>query len=275
MLKQRIITALLLLPVVILAILYLPTPAFSLLWLVALNLAAWEWSALAKLNSSVSRLIYVLALDLALVMLWLNLNVKDITDTVMLMAAGCWIIVVLSLLFDITRRMTELSTGTYQLVSLVVGVFVIVPTWLALVLLHQVQPSSVLLVFCLVWAADTGAYFAGRRFGKRKLAPSISPGKSWEGVFGGLLLSLVFVYIWSLMFDMSKSEQIMFIVIAMITVMLSIYGDLLESIFKRVSGIKDSGQLLPGHGGIMDRLDSITAAGPIFVAGYLIKDMLS
>ncbi|NNG14575.1 MAG: phosphatidate cytidylyltransferase, partial [Gammaproteobacteria bacterium] len=109
---------------------------------------------------------------------------------------------------------------------------------------------------------------------KRKLAPSISPGKTWEGVIGGLLLSLLLVYIWSVMAGMPQAEQLSFIIIAMIAVMVSIYGDLLESVFKRVSGIKDSGQLLPGHGGIMDRLDSITAAGPIFMAGYLIKELL-
>ncbi len=275
MLKQRIITALLLLPIVILAILYLPTPAFSLLWLAGLNLAAWEWSALAKLNSLVSRVIYILVLDVVLVVLWFNLNTNAVTDMVILASAGFWVVVVVSLLFDLTHRMSGLSPAAYRTIGMVVGVFIIVPTWLALVLLHQSQPSSVLLVFCLVWAADTGAYFAGRSFGKRKLAPSISPGKSWEGVIGGLLLSLVFVYGWSLMAEISKAEQASFIIIAMITVMVSIYGDLLESVFKRVSGIKDSGQLLPGHGGIMDRLDSITAAGPVFVAGYLIKELLS
>lgn len=274
MLKQRIMTALLLLPVVVLAILYLPNPAFALLWAIALNLAAWEWSALARLHSLVSRIIWLLVIDVALLALWFNLNVSALSDTVVLVAAGFWAIVVVSLLFDITRRLAALSPALYRAVSVMAGTFVIVPAWLALVLLHKSQASSVLLVFCLVWAADTGAYFAGRRFGKRKLAPSISPGKSWEGVIGGLLLSLALVYGWSVMAGMPQTEQRTFIIIAMIAVMVSIYGDLLESVFKRVSGIKDSGQLLPGHGGAMDRLDSITAAGPVFVAGYLVKDML-
>lgn len=274
MLKQRIMTALILLPIVVLAILYLPNPAFALLWAAALNLAAWEWSALARLNSLVSRVIWLCIIDVALLALWFNINVSAVTDTVMLFAAGFWGFVIVSLLFDITRRMTDLSATAYRTVSVATGVFIIVPAWLALVLLHQSEPSSVLLVFCLVWAADTGAYFAGRRFGKRKLAPSISPGKTWEGVIGGLLLSLLLVYIWSVMAGMPQAEQLSFIIIAMIAVMVSIYGDLLESVFKRVSGIKDSGQLLPGHGGIMDRLDSITAAGPIFMAGYLIKELL-
>lgn len=274
MLKQRIMTALILLPIVVLAILYLPNPAFALLWAAALNLAAWEWSALARLNSLVSRVIWLCIIDVALLALWFNINVSAVTDTVMLLAAGFWGFVIVSLLFDITRRMTDLSATAYRTVSVATGVFIIVPAWLALVLLHLSEPSNVLLVFCLVWAADTGAYFAGRRFGKRKLAPSISPGKSWEGVIGGLLLSLVLVYVWSVMAAMPQAEQLSFIIIAMIAVMVSIYGDLLESVFKRVSGIKDSGQLLPGHGGIMDRLDSITAAGPIFMAGYLIKELL-
>lgn len=274
MLKQRIMTALVLLPIVILAILYLPNPVFAIVWAVALNLAAWEWSALARLNSLVSRVIWLLVINLVLISLWLNINSNAVTDTVMFFAAGFWALVMVSLLFDITRRMAGLSAATYHFVSLVTGVFIIVPAWLALVLLHQVQVSSVLLVFCLVWSADTGAYFAGRRFGKRKLAPSISPGKSWEGVAGGLLFSLVLVFAWSVIANMQQAEQLVFIIIAMAAVMVSIYGDLLESVFKRVSGIKDSGQILPGHGGAMDRLDSITAAGPIFVVGHLFKEML-
>jgi phosphatidate cytidylyltransferase len=193
---------------------------------------------------------------------------------VILLAAGFWVVVAVSLLFDIIRRMQGLSSTAYRIISVMAGMFVIVPAWLALVLLHASQTSSVLLVFCLVWAADTGAYFTGRRFGKRKLAPSISPGKSWEGVIGGLILSLALAYTWSVIGGIPQAEQLAFIIIAMIAVIVSIYGDLLESVFKRVSGIKDSGQILPGHGGAMDRLDSITAAGPIFVAGYLVKDML-
>jgi phosphatidate cytidylyltransferase len=274
MLKQRIITALILLPVVVLAILYLPHPAFALLWAVVLNLAAWEWSALSRLRSSASRITWLFVIDAALLALWFNINVSVITDSVMLLAAGFWVVVAVSLIFDITRRMADLSAMAYRAVSITAGVLVIVPAWLALVLLHASQTSSVLLIFCLVWSADTGAYFAGRRFGKRKLAPSISPGKSWEGVIGGLLLSLALVYVWSVMGGIPQAEQVAFMIIAMIAVMTSIYGDLLESVFKRVSGIKDSGQILPGHGGAMDRLDSITAAGPIFVVGYLVKDML-
>lgn len=274
MLKQRITTALVLLPIVIVAILYLPNPAFAMLWAIALNFAAWEWSALALLSTLASRIVWLLVINLVLISLWLNINSSAVTDTVMLFAAGFWVLVMVSLLFDITRRMAGLSATAYHLVSLVTGVFVIVPAWLALVLLHQVQASSVLLVFCLVWSADTGAYFVGRRFGKRKLAPSISPGKSWEGVAGGLLFSLVLVFVWSVFANLQQSEQLVFIVIAMVAVMASIYGDLLESVFKRVSGIKDSGQILPGHGGAMDRLDSITAAGPIFVVGHLFKELL-
>lgn len=274
MLKQRILTALVLLPIVVLAILYLPDTGFALLWAIVLNLAAWEWSALARINSIVSRIIWLFFINMALLVLWFNINVNAITDTVILLAAGFWVLVVISLLFDITHRMAGLTPVIYQSFSLLAGIFVIVPAWLALVLLHQSLASSVLLVFCLVWAADTGAYFTGRRFGKRKLAPSISPGKTWEGVIGGLLLSLLLAYVWSVIIELPPAEQYTFIVISMIAVSISIYGDLLESVFKRVSGIKDSGQILPGHGGAMDRLDSITAAGPIFVACYLIKDML-
>ena len=239
MLKQRIMTALILLPIVVSAILYLPNPAFALLWAAALNLAAWEWSALARLNSLVSRVIWLCIIDAALLALWFNINVSTVTDTVMLLAAGFWGFVIVSLLFDITRRMTDLSATAYRTVSVATGMFIIVPAWLALVLLHQSEPSRVLLVFCLVWAADTGAYFAGRRFGKRKLAPSISPGKSWEGVVGGLLFSLLFVYVWSVMAGMPQVEQLPFIIIAILSVMVSIFGDLSGA--EMVSEIIDAG----------------------------------
>jgi phosphatidate cytidylyltransferase len=119
-------------------------------------------------------------------------------------------------------------------------------------------------VMVLVWGADIGAYFSGRAFGKRKLAPQVSPGKSWEGVYGGLLLSLVITAIVGFVRDWSFVQMLIGLIGAAVIVFISVVGDLTESMFKRQAGIKDSSNLLPGHGGVLDRIDSLTAAIPIF-----------
>ncbi len=128
-----------------------------------------------------------------------------------------------------------------------------------------------LYVFILVWAADSGAYFSGRTFGKRKLAPKVSPGKSWEGVIGGLITALVlaFIFIHFSNNTLVGNRNITgFIILSVATVAISVLGDLTESMFKRESGVKDSSQLIPGHGGVLDRIDSLTAAVPFFSYFY-------
>ena len=120
----------------------------------------------------------------------------------------------------------------------------------------------------VVWGADTGAYFAGRAFGRHKLAPRVSPGKTWEGVAGGAVLALLVAWVGTIWLE-PVGGYAAFLVLVLLTVMISILGDLMESLFKRVADLKDSGGLLPGHGGVMDRIDSMTAAGPFFVLGLL------
>lgn len=122
----------------------------------------------------------------------------------------------------------------------------------------------ILAVMVLVWGADIGAYFSGKAFGKRKLAPQVSPGKSWEGVYGGLLLSLLITLVVGLVRDASVGQIVLSLLGAALVVFISVVGDLTESMFKRQSGIKDSSNLLPGHGGVLDRIDSLTAAIPVF-----------
>ena len=123
----------------------------------------------------------------------------------------------------------------------------------------------------LVWAADSGAYFSGRAFGKRKLAPKVSPGKSWEGVVGGLITALVLAFVFiHFSGDALVGERNIsgFVILSVATVAISVLGDLTESMFKRESGVKDSSQLIPGHGGVLDRIDSLTAAVPFFCYFY-------
>ncbi|NOR40680.1 MAG: phosphatidate cytidylyltransferase, partial [Gammaproteobacteria bacterium] len=148
----------------------------------------------------------------------------------------------------------------------------LVPAWAALTTLHASGadgPKLTLMLLVLVWLADSGAYFAGRQWGKTKLAPAISPGKTWEGVYGGLLSSLVFAAVAGGLYSHSFGWTLKFMLVAAVTVLFSVAGDLLESLMKRHSGIKDSGHIIPGHGGIFDRIDGLVAAAPMFLIGFL------
>jgi phosphatidate cytidylyltransferase len=144
------------------------------------------------------------------------------------------------------------------------GVAVLVPFYAALVLLFQAGPATLLLALLIVWAADSGAFFAGRSLGRVKLAPSISPGKTWEGVIGGLVAVVVLILVRSLWFD---TDLKVFVPFCLAIACLSIVGDLTVSMFKRNAGLKDSGALFPGHGGVLDRIDSVAAAAPLFALG--------
>jgi phosphatidate cytidylyltransferase len=141
---------------------------------------------------------------------------------------------------------------------------VLVPAWLALVVLHEHAPQLVLLLILLVVAADVGAYFGGRKFGRHKLAPAVSPGKTWEGVAGGLVAAMLMATAGIYWLHLTPLP---FFALSALVVVASIVGDLTESMFKRHAGLKDSGSLLPGHGGVLDRVDSVTAAAPFFLIG--------
>ncbi|EKE23342.1 MAG: Phosphatidate cytidylyltransferase [uncultured bacterium] len=130
-------------------------------------------------------------------------------------------------------------------------------------------------LFLLVWGADSGAYFVGRKFGKKKLAPNVSPNKSVEGLYGGIVTSMLIVTAVALLYlDMTWPELILFLILSVVTVFSSVLGDLFESMIKRRAGIKDSGRILPGHGGVLDRIDSLLAAAPIFAAGMAVLKLI-
>jgi phosphatidate cytidylyltransferase len=156
--------------------------------------------------------------------------------------------------------------------KLLSGMFVLVPTWVAVVALRQ-QPHGEwlsLFLYLLVWGADTGAYFTGYRFGRHKLAPTVSPGKTWEGVAGGLFTVFVLALATGLYAAWSASEIAIWLGLALFTAFVSVLGDLFESRIKRIAGVKDSGRLIPGHGGVLDRIDAMTAAAPLFVLAWLL-----
>lgn len=264
MLKIRIITALILAPIAIGGIFFLPPLGFAVFTGVAVAIGAWEWANMAGLTHQVARVAYGVFVALVLYAL-----IQTQALPVLWLALVWW----LACFWLVSRypRNTEL----WQAVPLraLMGLLVLVPAWVGLnhmrtgpFLFGEVSNNHlmILYVFCVVWVADIGAYFAGRAFGKAKLAPHVSPGKSWAGVWGGLVAVAALAVIVSQLAGATMQNTVLLLIVSLITGAVSVLGDLLESMMKRFRGIKDSSQLLPGHGGIMDRIDSLTAAIPVF-----------
>lgn len=266
MLRQRVITAALLAPLALWGIWILSSQAFALVIGVIFSMAGWEWSRLCGLERMPTRAMYVLALALVMAGTYPLLSEGNWSLVILIIAMMWWTISLTSVLSY------PQGTGFWQNSAMargIAGVLVLMPAWTALVLLHQVfGPGYVILLMFVVWGADTGAYFTGRAFGRHKLAPRVSPGKTWEGVLGGAVLA-VLVALTGTLWLKPIGGHVAFLLLILLTVMISILGDLMESLFKRVANLKDSGGLLPGHGGVLDRIDSITAAAPLFVLGLL------
>ncbi|OZG70480.1 phosphatidate cytidylyltransferase [Hahella sp. CCB-MM4] len=265
MLKQRVITALIIAPLFLIGVFATNILGFALFIGGIVTIGAWEWARISGWERQSSRLLYALVTAGCLVLAWY------LSPLVVLGVAAVWWLFAFYLILNFPS-----STAIWQPVWLrcLAGLLVIVPAWKALVSLRagvvQVNPEVstiwlVIYIFLIVWAADIGAYFAGKTFGRRKLAPAVSPGKSVEGAIGGLVAVSVLPFVVSPLMEISPSQTGVLWMMTLSAAIFSIIGDLLESLGKRVVGIKDSSQILPGHGGILDRIDSVTAAAPIFV----------
>ena len=275
MLKTRVITALVLVLVFLLALFWLPPRAWAAFAGLLIMPAAWEWGKLIKL-SRVACGLYVLVIAAVCAVLFALAQVDApggpvmLQSTVYLGASLFWLIVVPLWLWR-----SWLPRARW--LALLTGLLVLVPAWLALVELRNLGPLLLLLLMSVAWISDSAAYFAGRRFGRHKLAPSISPGKTWEGVVGAVLAVSLYAALWSLVWQthfphVLKSMRFgtfgMLLFLWLLTA-IGIYGDLFESALKRQAGVKDSGALLPGHGGVLDRIDALTAVLPIAALVYL------
>ncbi len=254
MLKQRILTALIALVVLLLVMFVLPADAAkAFIGLLVLG-GAWEWSGFLGSKSPLARPGFVALI--AVLVLLIGLNLPGIGLPILYVSVAWWLAALLwSFLFP---------TPIPEVLRWVCGVLVLLPLFVALVALYSSGSINLLFALLVVWAADVGAYFAGKQFGRVKLAPEISPGKTWEGVFGGLALVSLIALGFSYVLGASPAVLIPF---AMAAAALSIVGDLTVSMFKRTAGLKDSGKLFPGHGGILDRIDSVSAAAPLFALG--------
>lgn len=225
-------------------------------------LAGWEWSALLGFDRGV-RYRYCAMLVLFLGLIWLVRDNALVVWLLLAAAGGFWLLVPLWLAWFAGRPRRHPPLALLG----VAGVVVMCGAWLALLTLRQrfdSGPALVIFLLILTWVADTAAYFSGRRWGHYRLAPHISPGKTCEGVLGALTAVLVVAGVGARVFGLRWPG---FILLCMVTVVFSIIGDLFESMIKRQRGVKDSGQLLPGHGGLLDRVDSLSAAAPLFVLG--------
>lgn len=259
MLKQRIITALILLPIALCGFFLLEGSGFALFIGLVVSLGAWEWARLAGFEAQPARVVFAVVVAALLFLMHL---VPGVAPWV-LGAAVLWWALATYLVLTYPRS-SEQWSGVAP--KLLIGLLILLPAWQGLVFIKQLPLGNwlIMAVMVLVWGADIGAYFSGKAFGKRKLAPQVSPGKSWEGVYGGLALSLVITAVVGVVRDWTLGQMILGLLGAAIVVFISVVGDLTESMFKRQSGIKDSSNLLPGHGGVLDRIDSLTAAIPVF-----------
>ena len=266
-LRKRVLTAVVLAGVLLVILLALPPWATVVAVTVMLLAGAWEWSAFLRLSSVRRRLPYVALVALLLPLAWI-VSVDPANRDLILLAAVLWWLTALLWIAFAPRRVTPWAAG-------IAGILALVPAWLALVWLRYAPPPHgqwVLFTLILVWVADIGAFFFGRRFGRIRLAPEVSPGKTWEGVLGGMALSALVGIGGSVWFHV---PLVVFMPLCLATVAFSVVGDLTESLLKRFAGMKDSGTVFPGHGGVMDRIDSLTGAAPVLLLGLTLLKVVA
>ena len=271
MLRQRVITALLLLPLVMAAIFAAPASWFLILLAIILLGGSWEYRRLAGLSDHPGGyLMVIVQAGILAGLFWCSDQWTAGIWVYLSMACIAWLLLFIRL--PLYRPDTPLDSS-YRRISLVTAVLSVTIGWFALSWV-RIQPQGswlILLLLLIVWAADTGAYFAGKTFGKRKLASYISPGKTWEGLLGGLIAAPLIALLASNLMPVKTIEPGWLVLLSLVAALVSAGGDLMISLHKRISGFKDSGSLLPGHGGILDRLDSLLAAAPFFALGLLVS----
>jgi phosphatidate cytidylyltransferase len=261
--RERILTAIVLGALLVGVLLYAPPVAVRALFGLFVIAGAWEWATFSGCIQRFARLGFVVLIAVLSVAGRALADNGSVGYETLLRVAVCWWLVALRWLLLAPQRVNHVAAGLAALVSLP-------PTWIALTHIAESWPRGsqwALFILVLAFATDTGAYFSGRAFGRTKLAPRISPGKTWEGVAGGLALAAVAAYAGALWF---AQPTLPFVLLCLLAAAFSVVGDLTESMFKRAAGVKDSGHLFPGHGGVLDRIDSALAATPFMVLGLML-----
>ncbi len=266
MLWQRVITALVLVPPVLFGLIYGETLWVAMVTGIIIAVGAKEWSSLAKLNKPYQYLSYITFVILCLLGTYL-IHEQQLAMLVIYTGAGWWLMASgLIIKAEQSGHLPEINRP----VKIIVGILTLVPSWLGLVVMHggalAVDRFMLIFLFILIWSADIFGYFCGKKWGKNKIAPLVSPGKTWQGAAGAMVGCALISICFSINKQFQLSESIIFLLICLVTVIVSIIGDLMESLLKRHANVKDSGTLLPGHGGVLDRIDSFTAASPVFLA---------
>ncbi|WP_158882236.1 phosphatidate cytidylyltransferase [Rhodanobacter sp. L36] len=269
MLRQRVLTAIFLVPMALLIILWPNTAVFAVICAATFLAALWEWMLLSGLKNFAARVALLVVAAAIFGALWYG-HTTLLMPMMLAVGAAWWLLACLWL-----RHFAFAAAPTAENRSLktIAGAFVLFPAWMAALSLHERLPHGhwwTLLALVIVWCADIGAYFSGRVFGKLKLAPQISPGKTWAGAYGALVAGTLIALLGGWLLHVRGAQLLGLAVLGSLTVAISIVGDLIESLMKRHAMVKDSGSIFPGHGGLMDRMDSVFAALPIFAAGLLL-----
>lgn len=281
MTRIRLIAALVMAPTAIAAILLLPTAWLVTLAAVVFLMGLWEWYGLADIDETLAKTVLLLAhLALMVALVWASRSGSGFSFALFELATLVGVIWWLLALVWLGRYQFASDHTTHARVfKLAAGAFAIIPAWCALGWLHASDPGAslvgsipkghfwLLTALMMVWAADSGAYFVGRRFGRHKLSPRISPNKTVEGLIGGLVAGVAMALAISLLAGAERSQLPAIALVALAATLFSVAGDLFESLLKRHAGVKDSGSLIPGHGGVLDRLDGVLAALPAFALG--------
>ncbi len=260
-------------PLILWAIYAMPENLFALFSLVLVSFGAWEWSVFAGWTKPYQRkLFFIINIFLFIAILYFATTELYI---VIIVASLLWWIICVPLLLSFPHHKNNFIHT--RIVKTFIGTILLSATLVSMVFIRnnpEYGSAFVLYLVLMIWFADSGAYFAGRALGKNKLIPNVSPGKTWEGVAGALVVTLVVALVAVKLLNIPSSQSLIFILITFVTVIYSIVGDLSESMFKRMVNIKDSGNLLPGHGGMLDRIDSLMSALPVFITGLWLMEKI-
>ncbi len=260
MLKQRVLTALPLAALAIWGILTQPASVILYALLLFTSVAGWEWARLSGVQSLFARAAYAAVTVLLCYVLqsWL-INLPDVLLSIMAFTVAFWCVS--------TYRMFmrgPVADDSLSVAKLLMGVVVLVSPLIALMFIREQGADWLLYVLSIVWIADIGAYFSGKRYGRIKLAPGLSPGKTREGLYGAMFATSCFSLMFAIYKEMQLIDTVILLIIAALATVISVIGDLFISLLKREKGLKDTGAILPGHGGVLDRIDSVTSSAPFF-----------